>query len=172
MKEQFDTTFSDEFARDITPASSVERKINKVIQVMDSGLTYIFDNWATANIRIDKLPLPAVINVLPVSGSFNVTARKMKDYPNCMLAFIDKTDLDFDSAENDVVLERCKNLAMEFILTANESELFDPIEGDVPYSVIYDKLDVNVTGIVIEIQLKEKQGINLCYGKPIKDYFK
>lgn len=172
MKEEFDTTFSDEFTKDVTPASSVERKINKVIQKMDRGLTYIFDNWATANIRIDKLPLPAVINVLPVSGSFNVTARKMKDYPNCMLAFIDKTDLDFDGAENDVVLERCKNLAMEFILTANESELFDPIEGDVPYSVIYDKMDVNVTGIVIELQLKEKQGINLCYGKPIKDYFK
>lgn len=172
MKEEFDTTFSDEFTKDITPASSVERKINKVIQVMDSGLTYIFDNWATANIRIDKLPLPAVINVLPVSGSFNVTARKMKDYPNCMLAFIDKTDLDFDGKENDAVLERCKNLAMEFILTANESELFDPIEGDVPYSVIYDKMDVNVTGIVIELQLKEKQGINLCYGEPIKDYFK
>jgi hypothetical protein len=172
MKEEFDTIFSDEFTKDVTPASSVERKINKVIQKMDRGLTYIFDNWATANIRIDKLPLPAVINVLPVSGSFNVTARKMKDYPNCMLAFIDKTDLDFDGEENDVVLERCKNLAMEFILTANESELFDPIEGDVPYSVIYDKMDVNVTGIVIEIQLKEKQGINLCYGKPIKDYFK
>lgn len=159
-------------AKDITPASSVESKINKVIQIMDSGLTYIFDNWATANIRLDKLPFPAVINVLPVSGAFNVTARRMKDYPNCMLAFIDKTDLDFDGTENDAVLERCKNLAMEFILTANDSGLFDPIEGDVPYSVIYDKLDVNVTGIVIEIQLKEKQGINLCYGKPIKDYFK
>lgn len=172
MIEQFDETFGDEFAKDITPASSVERKINKVIQTMDSGLTYIFDNWATANVRLDKLPLPAVINVLPVSGAFNVTARKMRDFPNCMLAFLDKTDLDFDGKENDVVLERCKNLAMEFILTANASGLFEPIEGDVSYSVVYDKMDVNVTGVVIELQLKEKKGINLCHNKPIKDYFK
>lgn len=170
--EQFDHTYGDTFAKDITPASSVERKINKVVQMMDAGLTYIFDNWATANVRLDKLPMPAVLNVLPVSGSFNLTARRMRDFPNCMLAFLDKTDFDFDGKENDEVLERCKNLAMQFILTANESGLFEQIEGDVNYSVVYDKTDVNLTGIVIELQLKEKQGITLCLGKPIKDYFK
>ena len=106
-----------------------------------------------------------------MSGVLNVTDRKLRDFPNCMLAFIDKTDFDFDGKENDEVLERCKNLAMEFVLTANASGLFEPVTGDVRYSVLYDKLDVNVTGVVIELQLREKQGINLCYGKPIKDYF-
>lgn len=155
----------------VTPASSVERKINAVINVMDAGLTYIFDNWATANIRLDKLPFPAALNVLPISGSFNVSARRLRDFPNCMIAFLDKTEFDFDSKENDQILERCKNYAMQFILTANESGLFEPIEGDVRYSLVYDKLDVNVTGVVLELQLKEKNGITLCFGKPIKDYF-
>ena len=129
--------------KETTPASSVESKIAKVVETM-GNLTYIFDN---------------------------VTDRKLRDFPNCMLAFIDKTDFDFDGKENDEVLERCKNLAMEFVLTANASGLFEPVTGDVRYSVLYDKLDVNVTGVVIELQLREKQGINLCYGKPIKDYF-
>lgn len=154
----------------ITPASSVESKIAKVVEVM-GNLTYIFDNWHTANFKLDKMKLPAVINVLPVSGVLNVTDRKLRDFPNCMLAFVDKTDFDFDGKENDKILERCKNFAMEFVLTANESGLFEPIVGDVRYSVLYDKFDVNVTGVVIELQLMEKQGINLCYGKPIKDYF-
>ena len=154
----------------ITPASSVERKIASVIEKM-GNLTYVFDNWHTANFRLDKESLPAVINVLPVSGVMNVTDRKLRDFPNCMLAFVDKADFDFDGKDNDEILERCKNLAMEFILTANASGLFEPISGDVRYSVLYDKLDVNVTGVVIELQLMEKQGITLCYGKPIKDYF-
>lgn len=154
----------------ITPASSVERKIASVIEKM-GNLTYVFDNWHTANFRLDKESLPAVINVLPVSGVMNVTDRKLRDFPNCMLAFVDKADFDFDGKDNDEILERCKNLAMEFILTANASGLFEPISGDVRYSVLYDKLDVNVTGVVIELQLREKQGITLCYGKPIKDYF-
>ena len=154
----------------ITPASSVERKIASVVETM-GNLTYVFDNWHTANFRLDKESLPAVINVLPVSGVMNVTDRKLRDVPNCMLAFVDKADFDFDGKDNDEILERCKNLAMEFILTANASGLFEPISGDVRYSVLYDKLDVNVTGVVIELQLREKQGITLCYGKPIKDYF-
>ena len=29
-------------------------------------------------------------------------------------------------------------------------------------SVFYDKLDVNVTGIVIELKLKEVQGVPMC----------
>ena len=154
----------------ITPASSVERKIASVVETM-GNLTYVFDNWHTANFRLDKESLPAVINVLPVSGVMNVTDRKLRDFPNCMLAFVDKADFDFDGKENDEILERCKNLAIEFILTANASGLFEPISGDVRYSVLYDKLDVNVTGVVIELQLRERQGITLCYGKPIKDYF-
>lgn len=154
----------------ITPASSVERKIASVVETM-GNLTYVFDNWHTANFRLDKESLPAVINVLPVSGVMNVTDRKLRDFPNCMLAFVDKADFDFDGKDNDEILERCKNLAIEFILTANASGLFEPISGDVRYSVLYDKLDVNVTGVVIELQLREKQGITLCYGKPIKDYF-
>lgn len=154
----------------ITPASSVERKIASVVETM-GNLTYVFDNWHTANFRLDRESLPAVINVLPVSGVMNVTDRKLRDFPNCMLAFVDKSDFDFDGKDNDEILERCKNLAIEFILTANASGLFEPISGDVRYSVLYDKLDVNVTGVVIELQLREKQGITLCYGKPIKDYF-
>lgn len=148
---------------------TVEEKIKAVVDKM--GITYLFDNWQVANFKMDSAELPAVINVLPVSGTFNLGRNKLKDFPNCMLAFIDKTDFDFDGKENDVVLERCKNLAKEFILTCNESGLFEPIEGDIKYSILYDKLDVNVTGVVIELQLKEVQGINLCYGKPIKDYF-
>lgn len=168
--EQFDRTFGNTFQKDITPASSVERKINKVVQRM-GGLTYIFDNWQTANIKLDRKVLPAVINVLPVSGEINLSPTKMRDYPNCLLAFVDKADFDFDGTENDRTLERCKNLAMEFILTCNQSGFFEQIEGSIRYSVLYDKFDVNVTGIVLELQLKELQGINLCADKPIKEYF-
>lgn len=170
MNGQFDETYNDTFPKAVTPASSVERKINKVVQMM-GNLHYVFDNWHTANFRLDNESLPAVINVLPVSGEFNVTRNRLRDWPHCMLAFIDRTDFDFDGKENDKVLERCKNYAMEFILTANASGLFEQIDGSVNYSVLYDKLDVNVTGVVLDLQLKEKDGIVLCYGKPIKDYF-
>lgn len=145
---------------------TVEAKIKSIVEEM-KGITYIFDNWATANVRLDSSAMPAVLNVLPVSGRFNLGKTQLKDFPNCMLAFLDKSDFDFDGTENDEIIERCKLLAKEFILRLNASEMFEQVEGDIPYSVVYDKLDVNVTGIVIEMQLKESRGLVLCPNKDI-----
>lgn len=171
MNEQYDNTFDATFPTDVSPQSSVEAKIHAIVKQM-SNVNYVFENWTTANVKADKIDYPAVINVLPVSGSINLNKNKLRDYPNCIIAFVDKTDLDFDGTENESIVDKCKALAMEFILTANASGLFEQIDGDIPYSVIYDQLDVNVTGVSIELQLKETQGTVLCYGKPIKDYFK
>lgn len=146
--------------------TTVESKIKSIVEQME-GVTYIFENWATANVKLDSIAMPAVLNVLPASGHFNLGKTQLKDFPFCMIAFIDKTDLDFDGTENDGIIERCKNLAKEFILRLNASDLFEHIDEDIPYSVIYDKLDVNVTGVVIEAQLKEIKGLVICPGKDI-----
>ena len=50
---------------------TVEQKIKKIVDSME-GVSYLFDNWQTANIRLDKIKLPAVLNLLPVSGTFNL----------------------------------------------------------------------------------------------------
>lgn len=147
---------------------TVEEKIKSVVDKM-KGVTYIFENWQAANVRLDKESLPAVLNVLPVSGVFNLGMTQLKDYPNCMLAFMDKTRFDFDGTENDKIVEKCKNMAKEFVLNLNRSGLFKPVSGDIPYSVFYDKLDVNVTGIVIELRLEEVKGIVLCPTKSVEE---
>lgn len=151
--------------------TTVEQKIKSVVDKME-GLTYVFDNWQTANLRLDKLPFPAVVNVLPVSGRFNLDKNKLRDYPNCLIAFMDKIDFDFDGTEADQKVELCKSYAKEFILRLNESNLFEYIEGDIYYSTTYDGLDANVAIVAIELQLKEKQGIMLCYGQSIGEMFK
>lgn len=79
-----------------------------------------------------------------------------------MIAFADKAMFDFDGVENDAIIERCKEYAESFILELNKSGLFEWVSDEVPYSVFYDKLDVNVTGIVIELKLKEVQGVPMC----------
>lgn len=141
--------------------TSVERKIASIVERLD-GVTYLFDNWATANVRLDKMPLPAVINLLPASGKFVLSRTQIHDAPNCMIAFADKTKFDFDGQENDAIIERCKGYAVQFIRELNKSNLFQWVDDEVSYSVFYDKLDVNVTGIVIELKLEEVQGVPIC----------
>lgn len=141
---------------------SVENKIKALVDGM--GAAYVFDNWQTANVRLDNLDFPVVLNLLPVSGTLNIGRQQIKDYPNCMLAFLDKTEFDFDGAENDVIVERCKVLAKRFLSEVNNSSVFEAIDGDIPYSIVYDRLDVNVTGVCIELKLKEVVGEPLCRG--------
>ena len=107
--------------------TTVEQKIKSIVDKME-GITYIFDNWRMANVKLDKVPLPAVINILPVSGSFNLSKSQIKDFPNCLIAFVDKIDLDFDGTKADQKVELCKSYAKEFILRLNESGLFEYVD--------------------------------------------
>ena len=140
---------------------SVERKIASVAAKLE-GVTYLYDNWATANVRLDRLEFPAIINLLPVSGQFDISRTTLRDCPDCMIAFADKTRFDFDGVENDEVIERCKALAVRFIRELNRSGLFEWTSTDIHYSVFYDKLDVNITSKVVELRLQEVQGVTMC----------
>lgn len=142
----------------LTRSNSVEKKIKSVAESM-VGFTYVYEDWTRADLRLDRLPLPAIINLLPVSGAMSLKMDKFKDKPNCMFVFVDKVNKDADGKDNDAVFERMKSAAMVFIARMNDSGLFDPIEGDIPYSVILEKLSPIVTGISISVQVKEAKGV-------------
>lgn len=139
----------------------IEMGIREIVSKMD-GVTYIYENWQTANVILDKIQLPAVVNVLPASGSFTIGNLKMYEGQNNMIAFLDKTELDFDGTENEDVIDKCKERARDFIIRVNRSNFFKPISGKVPYSVIYDRTDANLTGIMLELELEEKTGFVMC----------
>ena len=146
--------------------TSVEVKVRQIADKMQF-VQYLFETWHTANVKIDSSMLPLMLNVLPVTGTMEVSTQ-IKDYPNCMFAFMDKIELDSDGNESNDVVERCKAYAKEFIMRVNASGLFEPINGEVPYSVFYDRLDVNVAGVTIEVRLKEIKGLVMCPGKSIE----
>ena len=142
----------------LTRSNSVEKKIKSVAESM-VGFTYVYEDWTRADLRLDRLPLPAIINLLPVSGAMSLKLDQFKDKPNCMFVFVDKVNKDADGKDNDAVFERMKSAAMVFIARMNDSGLFEPIEGDIPYSVILEKLSPIVTGISISVQVKEAKGV-------------
>lgn len=140
---------------------TVEQKIRSIVEAMD-GVNYLFNNWTQANSEIDHVDGPTIIYILPPSGEFDINYASVKDYPETQIAFLASTDFDFDGAENDNIIEHMKRLCIRFIKEVNESDLFEQIDGRLPYQVLYDHLDENVTGIVVSPRLKELQGISMC----------
>ena len=148
--------------KNIAEHGTVEKKIRSIVESMGADVDYHFMNWAQANVAIDSVNKPSVIYVLPPSGDLDFSWSRVKDKPEAQIAFIAPTDFDFEGESNDDVIEQMKRLCIRFIKTLNDSELFEAIEGKLPYRVLYDYLDRNVTGIVIEPKLIEEEGIVIC----------
>lgn len=149
----------------------VEDKVRRVVEHMDK-LTYLFCDLTEANWRLDADCLPAVVNVMPLTGSIRITPTWVNYWPKCSFWFVDKVDLDADGECVQDVVNRCMDYAYEFILTLNQSRMFEPIENtEVDMQVVTGDMDANVAGVVIELQLKEKQGLLLCLDKSPRDYF-
>lgn len=145
----------------------VEEKIRTLLESL--GENYMFEDWSVANVRIDRFPLPCVLNVLPVSGTLEVSNTQLRDKPSMMIAFMDKVSFDASGDQRSEVVERCKDRAKAFILTLNKSDLFYPVEGEIRYSVFYDKLNVSVAGVMIEFTPRERKGIVICPGRTVNE---
>lgn len=141
---------------------TVEGKIRSIAETLGDGIEYRFMNWAQANVELDSIEKPTVVYVLPPSGTLTFKWNEVKDKPNTQIAFVCVTDFDFEGSKNDGIIEAMKRLAIRFVKALNESGLFEPIEGDVLYQVLYDHLDQNVTGIVLTLTLEETKGVSIC----------
>lgn len=141
---------------------TVEQKVRQVVASLGDDVHYMFKNWAQANEEIDRLVGPTVIFVLPPSGTLDMHYSMVRDYPECQIAFVTSTDFDFEGAENDNLVEQMKRLCVRFLVALNHSGLFELVEGAVPYRVLYDTFDENVTGIAITLTLQEEEGIIAC----------
>jgi hypothetical protein len=136
---------------------NVQEKVKQIVETI-AGLSYEFNDWTRANVKLDTKALPVCLYLLPISGQLMNKNGNFRDHPNAFIAFMDKTQFDFDGEENEPVVERMKDYAKQFILQTNASGMFAPLPENIPYQVVYDKLDVNLTGIVLQVQLKELQG--------------
>lgn len=121
------------------------------------GIRYLFASMYEANLLIGEGDFPVLIDVLPVSGSVSVQLGLVKDAPNCLLFFCDKTSLDYEAEREQPTVARMKQLAFLFMAEANRSGFFEPI-AEATYEIMYDRMDVAVSGIALSLTLKDAIG--------------
>lgn len=139
---------------------TVEQKLQKVAETFkDEGISYLFHDWTRVNIAVDQMPLPVIVYSLPASGSLDMKNGFVNDNQNGLISFLSLTEFDFDSKENDCIISRMKQLALRFFSVYNQSGYFETVGGTMPYRVVYDMLDANVTGVMFEVSVKELDGI-------------
>jgi len=141
---------------------TVEQKIRSVVASMGEHVGYVFGNWAQVNVSLDGIECPTVVYVAPPSGTLEVDWREVRDRPSTQIGFVCNTEFDYENAANDNVIERMKMLFAGFVKAYNASGLFEVVQGELSYRVLYDHLDQNVTGILVEMPIEEIEGIDIC----------
>lgn len=144
---------------------NVESKIRYIIeQRWKPDADYGFYNWPQANVAFDGMKRPRILYVLPPSGALFHQHFQTTDRPRTMVGFYCNSEYDFNTHQNDALMCAMKMLAAMFIREINKSGLFEPIpdKTEIPYRADYSFLNQNVTGILIEIELKEIEGVKFC----------
>ncbi len=121
------------------------------------GVRYLFASMYEANVVIGDGEFPVLIDVLPTSGSVTVWQNVFSDAPNCLLFFCDKTELDYNAEKEQPTIARMKRLAFEFIAECNSSGYFEAIT-EANYQIMYDRMDVAVSGIALSLTIKDAVG--------------
>ena len=155
---------------------TVERKIKSIVKAHFPDIAYAYNDWSRVNYDIAYkdmyAKLPIIVYELETNGTLNYKNGHFRDNPNVYISFVDKADLDFDGEQTGTfskktfsktfdlpAVQRMKNLMYRFITAVNQSGLFEHLPESIPYSVVYGKTDTNLTGVTINVTLKEKIGV-------------
>lgn len=128
----------------------------------DMCVTYIFDDMSRINIKADNAPsYPAILRSFPETGAEGTLKNNYKVDWNIVLFFCDKCPLDFDTPKDIVpIIDNMLRLWVDF-----RQRLFKHGYkfNQVNIQQFADKLDVNVAGIAVHLNIEDNTGICLYW---------
>lgn len=137
---------------------TIEKIIKGVATEKFGDFSYVFDDWETADEKLDRLSYPAILCVLPASGMIEVRNGRVYDTENIALAFLDIAPRDADGEENEEVYTRMKVAGARFINELIKSRKFEGLDGRQQYQTIVERLSSIVSGVMYSLTLTQAIG--------------
>lgn len=135
---------------------SIDEKCSELVGRVLPEFTYVFSDWYDGDRLVSKLPLPIVMRILPVGGTMTLRNGRVWDAENGAIAFIDKVPKDATGEENAERYDAMKEAAKVFLSEAVREGLIEPLTNNVTYQVIYEQLSTIVTGVMLDIVLRDE----------------
>lgn len=106
---------------------------------------------------------PTVLLVEIESGLFalNTMGGFRERYPQVEVNFLELSEFDYNSLENDAIVDRMKELAKKFLLAYEDSGLFEPLT-EVPFNQVYHQYDEHLAGVALTINVRELNSQSTC----------
>lgn len=125
------------------------------------GCYYMYDTMERINLRADILPVESTLigELLPTSGTIDTTfAPLVREQRNTTFVFMRHCELDFKGKDVGDIIDDMVGIAKRFIVKLDASGLFEPIANVKEWSPIINRLDANMAGVALTLELKDAAG--------------
>ena len=136
---------------------TIESIIQDIATEQFREFSYVFENWEDADAKLEKIPYPAIVCVLPTGGSVSMRTGRVFDAEYVALAFLDKAPRGAEGEDNKEIYTRMKQEGIRFLNALNKSGKIEPIE-QAPYDTICERLATIVTGVMFQLTIRQKRG--------------
>ena len=116
-------------------------------------------NEVLAGVEIGSEPI--AFAYLLKGGEVDVQRNQLREGVNLAVFFCKKTEFDFNSEENERLIDDCKRLAFGWLSLLRKSGLLDVV-GSITTERVYDTTTDILTGIAVNVTLRELQGYSEC----------
>lgn len=116
-------------------------------------------NEILAGIEIGNEPI--AFAYLLKGGEVDVQRNQLREGVNLAVFFCKKTEFDFNSEENERLIDDCKRLAFGWLSLLRKSGYFETV-GNITTERVYDTTTDILTGIAVNVTLRELQGYGEC----------
>lgn len=138
---------------------TIENVLKEVAKKVLPSFTWVFDSWLDADSQLDRIKsFPAIVVILPVTGTTEIRNGKVYDKENIAVAFINLAKRDSSGEESASVYNEMKIAGASFINALQRSRTFEGLEGENQYQTIYEKGSAVFTGIMYSLTIKQALG--------------
>lgn len=143
--------------------------------IMGAGLFYSGPKWLQ-NVQADNVSLPCVFMDQPIDFKFIRDSKyaQIKEQYQPIILFCDKSEPEFTQEQHNEIIETRRLIAYQFITNLiAHPEVFEVYE--VSLNDVFNFLDQNLTGVVLQFQVKLKPEEAICpqapfyYSNPVID---
>lgn len=135
---------------------SIEQIIREAAAKMQ-GYTYIYETWEGADTKLEKMTFPAIVCVMPTSGTTTIRNGRIYDTENVALAFLDSVPRNAEGEDNGEVINAMKVAGSKFFDLLNKSGELEPLSS-IPYEVVCEQLSTIVSGVIFQPAVSQKIG--------------
>ena len=104
---------------------------------------------------------PIAFAYLLKGGEVDVQRNQLRAGVNLAVFFCKKTEFDFNSEENERLIDDCKRLAFGWLSLMRKSGYLETV-GSITTERVYDTTTDILTGIAVNVTLRELQGYSEC----------